>query len=505
MAKQGNFITEYILAFAPDKRGLPKYRQLYLSLRNAILGGVLQPGEPLPSSRTLAGDLACSRNTVVAAIEQLLAEGYLETRRGSGTFVAANIPAKGSSPKRPPENVILPKQRLSGRTQQLISLSQRIPPYGGGVLAPGLPDLESFPNAQWTRIYNKHSRQIERKLTDFGYGGGYMPLRRAVADYLRRARMVNCEDEQVFITCGTTQSIHLLTVLLTNPGETAWIEEPGYTVAQGMLQAADLNVQPIAVDRDGITIPQNLPAPRVIYTTPSYQFPMGISMPLARRLVLLDFCERNEAWIIEDDYDGEFRFGTQPVASLQGLNANNRTVYLGTFSKILTTTLRVSYMVVPPQMVDTLAKIYQILGNESSIITQAALEEFIALGYFESHIRRMRKIYGERREAMQHFLLERAGLDITKIGGINGGLHMTVGLADNKGTDSNADDDKVVKLANRQAMGCRALSHYFIGKPHWRGLMLGYTSCAEKPLCEALDRLYRIIEKNNLYLKPINI
>ncbi len=499
--KNGLFLSDYILSFCSGKHELTKYRRLYLSIRNAILNGNLQSGETLPSSRQLAHELGYSRNTVTHALDQLFAEGYLETKQGAGTYVASGL-TSGLSESHKSQTVQAPaKFELSRKAANILSLSQNLQPYGGGILTPGLPDLQSFPYKLWNKIYTRHSKQIDRKLTDFGHSGGYQPLRKIIAEYLRRARLVNCSEEQVFITCGTNQSLSLITTLLTNPGETVWIEDPGYPVAQGALQAADLEVCPVPLDSQGVTIPGELTKPRLIYTTPSSQMPTGIPMLLARRLELLNFCDLHKSWVIEDDYDGEFKFSAEPVPSLQGLNQNSSTLYLGTFSKILSPSLRVSYLVTPPQLTEIFTKAYPLLGNESSIITQAALEEFIALGYFETHIKRMRKLYRERREFTEHLLSKSAGLNTAKNSREDGGLHICVGLDDTRQTK--VSDKTIVNETNRMGLGARSLSSYSINNFPRQGLIIGYTSCDIPQLESGLNQVIDLIQSHQLQLTDI--
>lgn len=477
-----------------ERGDLSKHRNLYFSIRDAIILQKLVPGQRLPASRTLAADLAVSRNTVMSAYEQLVADGFLDSRKGAGTFVSNSLLNKsaGSGDSVPLKETRYESDAISARGFALMQTGARNQAYGGPLFIPGMSDVMQFPHALWNRIFNKCSRGMQ--INDFGYEGGYMPLRKTIAEYLRIARAVRCEPEQIMITCGTNQALNFVIQMLTEPGDVAWMEEPGYHIAQGTLQASLLDTRYVPLDENGLmlgTHRQQLPAPKVIYLTPSYQFPMGIKMSLTRRLEVLEFAAQNNCWIFEDDYDSEFRYDTMPVASLQGLDNNGRVIYMGTFSKALTAALRLSYIVVPQQLVDAFKAGYQSLGNESALTSQATVNEFISAGHFESHIRKMRSLYAERREALIETLKPYLSSQIGLKDEISGGLHLYVPLS------GPATDKEIAQSASRQGMGCRALSHYYAGNHDKEGLLLGYTSCDVDMIQDGVHRLMKIVQDEN--------
>lgn len=464
---------------------LSKHRNLYFSIRDAVMSQKLSPGQRLPASRTLASDLGLSRNTVISAYEQLMADGFLSSRKGAGTFVSDKLPEIRTTADKKPSISI---DGVSERGRALMQTGKRNQAYGGPLFIPGMPDATQFPEVLWNRIARKCGRTLSN--TDFGYGGGYLPLRQTIAEYLRLARAVKCDAEQVMITCGTNQALNFVIQMLTSPGDIAWIEEPGYHIAQATLQASLLETHYITLDEHGLVINQassRANTPKVIYLTPSYQFPKGITMSLTRRLEILEFAAKHDCWIFEDDYDSEFRYDTTPLASLQGLDTGDRVIYMGTFSKTLNPALRLSYIVVPPQLVEHFAAGYQSLGNESALPGQVTMNEFIRAGHFETHVRKMRSLYAERREALIATL--RPYLD-SKIGlqdQISGGLHLYVPLS------APVTDKEIVSSASKEGMGCRALSQYFAGNSSEQGLLLGYTSCDTDTIENGVHRLMEII------------
>ena len=476
----------------PRPGELSKHRNLYFAIRDAIVTQKLMPEQRLPASRLLANDLGVSRNTVMSAYDQLTADGFLLSRKGVGTFVSDKLPRKLTKKlvNTKPTHRSVSNQSISARGHALMQTGRRNQAYGGPLFIPGMADVTHFPNARWNRIYNKYSRGMQ--VSDFGYEGGYLPLRNSISEYLRIARAVKCDPEQIMVTCGTNQALNFVIQMLTSPGDSAWIEEPGYHVAQATLQASLLKTEYVKLDQDGLVLKdkmETLPRPKVIYLTPSYQFPMGITMSLTRRMEILEFANQHDSWLFEDDYDSEFRYDTLPVASLQGLDNNDRVIYMGTFSKALSASLRLSYIVVPPQLVEHFKQGYQSLGNETTLITQAAINEFISAGHFESHIRKMRSLYAERREAIVAALTPYLNSQPGPAYNVSAGLHLTVPLSGSK------TDKEIVEITNRENMGCRALSQYYAGNKHKEGLVLGYTSCDAEMLQNGVHRLMDVISR----------
>jgi GntR family transcriptional regulator / MocR family aminotransferase len=373
----------------------PLNRRLYLILRGAILSGRLPSGGQLPSTRTLAHDLSLSRNTVLSAINQLIAEGYLQARQGSGTFVVELLPDSPplASPQRRPAALPPDPQRrqLSRRGKHLTATpggqAFEVQPFSA---APNtLLDLSEFPVAVWQKLQAKHWRYLNRNLLDYDVEGGFKPLKRVLAQHLTLSRSVRVAPEQIVITAGTQQAIDLAARLLTDHGDTAWIENPCYWGARRALEAAGLKLHPIAVDQDGLAPTAHdwanaSTTPRLIYVTPSHQYPLGQVMNLARRRALLDFAARRRCWIFEDDYDSEFRYTGRPFASLQGLDDHAQVIYAGTFSKVMYPGMRLGYLVLPQDLVPLFSTGLYDLYRSGHLIMQAALADFMAQGHYNT-------------------------------------------------------------------------------------------------------------------------
>lgn len=451
---------------------LPLHRQLYEALRLAMLQGHLSAGERLPSSRDLAQDLCLSRNTVVAAVNQLSIEGYLVGRIGSGTYVSDQVPRIHV---RKQSNTATSSATLSERGRALSNLycaSQlEVQPF-----TPGLADFSAFPVALWQRLQNKHWRMTYPDMLDYNNSGGYAPLRRAVADYLRVLRSVQLEPDQVIITSGTQQSLQLCAQMLADPGDTVWIEDPAYWGAVKAFMAAGLHLHPVAVDSQGMAPDFDAPSPKLIYLTPSHQYPSGTVMSLARRQQLLIAAHTHHAWILEDDYDSEFRFSGPPVSSLQGLDTEGRVLYLGTFSKVLYPGLKLGYLVVPKAMVTAVRQIHYDLNRPGQMPLQAALAEFIEMGHFASTLRRARADYAQRRQALLNALAPclSTGSDISTeelgacVHGTDQGLHLCLRLP------TTMDDQQVAQRIAGHGLTVRPLSAYCLQRQDLRGLVIGY-------------------------------
>jgi GntR family transcriptional regulator / MocR family aminotransferase len=399
--------TPSSLLFVDLDRALPVplHRQVYARLREAILAGRLPRGRAMPSTRTLARDLSVSRNTVLTAYEQLHAEGYLDGRIGSGSYVCAELPDAPAivTGEPAPDRPATPRQP-SSRGAQLATV--RVSSSRGSLLRafrPGVPALDAFPAALWSRIAARAWRDATRSTLAYGDPAGYAPLRQAIADYLRASRAVRCEPHQIVITAGTQQALSLLAHVLLDEGDAVWFEEPGYLGARSALTAAKLTLVPVAVDDEGLSVKAGIeraPSARAAYLTPSHQYPLGVTMSLMRRLDLLRWARAADAWIVEDDYDSEFRYEGRPLASLQGLDTDDRVIYCGTFSKVLCPALRLGYLVVPDALVDTFIRARAINDRQGPTPNQAALAQFITEGHFERHVRRMRMLYKTRQDAL---------------------------------------------------------------------------------------------------------
>ncbi|HST19575.1 MAG TPA: PLP-dependent aminotransferase family protein [Blastocatellia bacterium] len=485
-----SFTTVSLDNSSPD----PLYRQLYDWLRGAILTGQLRPGTRLQSTRELANELGVSRNTVMNAFEQLLAEGYLEGQVGSGTYVSRALPD---------DMLYIPASR--SRTLRL-SRKGRVLSERGAALAraavnasyssiavrafrPGTPALDAFPSEVWSRLLARRWRNPPRELLGYSNSVGYKALREAIASYLGAARAVNCEPDQVIVVAGAQQALDLVSRLLLGPDDAAWIEDPGYLGTRAAFIGAGARLIPVPVDEEGLDVAAGearAPDARLVYVSPSHQYPLGVTMSLARRLALLEWANRSGAWIIEDDYDSEYRYAGRPLAALQGLDQEGRVIYLGTFSKVLFPSLRVGYMVVPPDMIDAFAAARGVLSRFTPSIDQAVLADFINEGHFARHIRRMRTLYAER----QAVLVETARREMDDLIEVNpheAGIHLVGWLADS------VDDRKASEAAASEGVEAQALSSFSLKHRMRGGLLLGYAGYDKRQIRVGVRKLSTVL------------
>jgi GntR family transcriptional regulator/MocR family aminotransferase len=497
-------LSELLLIELAKPSELSLNRRIYDLVRAAIQDDVLVPGTRLPSSRDLARDLNVSRNTVVSAIDQLLAEGYVEARVGSGTYVATRLPERDVARStrsavtvlRPnPPQLAIPR-RLSRRGLRLTELAGwnhlEVQPF-----APGPADYTTLQFRHWNRLLKKYVNDPDPALLDCGDPGGYPPLREAVARYLRVSRSVNVVAEQVLITSSTQQSVDLCARLLADPGDTVWIENPGYWGAQRALDAADLQLRAIAVDSDGIAPSEEdwNTSPRMIYLTPSNQYPTGAVMSLDRRRRILDFAAERNAWILEDDYDSEFRYEGRPLPSLQGMDMQQQVLYLGTFSKVMYQGVRLAYLVVPMDLVERFRIGLYDLFRPGQLTMQAALAAFIDEGHFEVNLRRMRVIYGERRALLRATLSRILG-DRVELSRSNAGMTLVIHLPEG------CDDGAIATLAARANLTVRALSNYYLTRARTPGLVVGFAYVSTPDITPYAQILARIILEQLEPLSP---
>jgi GntR family transcriptional regulator/MocR family aminotransferase len=479
-------------ALALDRAGgEPLHRQIYFAIRQAILAGALRPGARLPATRALARHLAVSRNTVMAAFEQLHAEGYIDGRVGAGSFVSHHLPAAvlaARDPARPPAGHVARRPGPSARGTQLIALRSgrsRAQPF-----SPGVPELEQFPFDDWARLLARRWRRPRRAFLVGGDPAGYRPLCQAIADYLATARAVSCSPEQVIVVSGTQQALDLAARVLTNPGDPVWIEEPGYPPTRAVLIAAGARPVPVPVDEEGLSVVAGRalePAARLISVSPSHQFPLGVTMSLKRRLELLEWARAAGGFVLEDDYDSEYRYAGRPLAALQGLDRDGRVIYVGTMSKVMFPGLRVGYMVVPEQLIEAFLAVRALVDAHPSSIAQAALVDFIGEGHLAAHIRRMRLLYAERQAALIDATRRRLGDRLTLVPSA-AGMHLVGHLP------AGADDIAIARASAAQGVEAPALSGYFQGPAAMRGLLLGYAGVAEAAIRPAIARLAQAIE-----------
>lgn len=476
------------------------YRRIYERIRDLILGGRLAPGARLPASRALAAELACSRTSVLAAFAQLQAEGYIEGRAGSGTFVSRVLPEELLSVRPGPRQVVSgvrrtgdPGRRHLSRRGEMLARYARAPRAYTAAFVPGVPELRAFPFDVWARLLARAWRRPTGALPRHGDAAGQRPLREAIADHLRVVRAVRCDWRQVLITTGAQQAVDLAVRLLLDPGEAAWIEEPGYPGLRGPLIAAGVRLVPVPVDGAGLSVAagrRRAPDARLAVVAPSHQYPLGVMMSLARRLDLLDWARAANAWIIEDDFDSEYRYSGRPLAALQGLDAaapdGGRVLYVGSFSKVLFPALRVGYVVLPPVLVEPMLRARAGLDDHPSAVAQPALAAFMEEGHFAAHVRRMRTLYAARQGVLVR-AARRYLPGLLTVPPDDAGLHLVARLT--PGLAARMDDRQAAARAHAAGIAAPALSSYFLEKPTAQGLLLGYAAADDGEITRGAAKL----------------
>jgi GntR family transcriptional regulator/MocR family aminotransferase len=472
-----------------DRRlATPLHRQLYEGYREAILDGRLRPGQRLPSTRTLTHELGISRMPVVLAFEQLVAEGYVESRVGAGSFVSSELrtpaPPAGRPPRPPrPGRRRIPREALSAAAEPWLDLH--------GPFRAVHPAIDEFPVELWARLVARRARLMSRRQMMYGDAMGLVPLREALAEYLRTVRSVRCTAQQIMIVSGSQQALALASRALLEPGDAAWIEEPGFPGARDALTLAGARLVSVPVDDDGLDVAAGIaraPAVSAAYVTPSHQYPLGVVMSAPRRLQLLDWARRSGAWLLEDDYDSEYRYDNQPIASLQGLDGDRRVIYIGTFSKVLFPALRVGYLVIPPDLVARFRRIRAIMDNSPAPLHQVVLHDFIRDGHFARHIRRMRGIYAERRRALVAAIERELG-DTVRIAGDRAGMHLVMLLP------PGARDRDIAVRAARRGISVIPLSSCYASPRPRPGLVLGYGTTRVPEIGDAVRQLKAILRE----------
>lgn len=487
-------------------RETPLHRQIYRIVRLAIIEQRLLPGARLPSTRDLSADLGVSRNTVIAALNELLAEGYLVAIRGSGTYVVDTLPDSPHTDTpdtldRPPQP--LPPLPLSAG-RGLSSRGELLTRHSGAEhsevqpFVPGVLEVAEFPFQVWARLQAKYWRYLDRNLLDYGNAGGYIPLRRAIAQQLALSRGVKVSPDQVLITSGTQQAIDLVARMLTDPGDLAWVEDPCYWGAQRALQAASLVLRPVPVDEEGLNpAPPDLQhPPRLVYVTPSHQYPLGHVMSVARRKALLDFAAHSGAWVFEDDYDNEVHYTGRPCAALQGMDAHARVIYSGTFSKVMYPGVRLGFVVVPGDLVAAFNTGLYDLYRPGQLILQAALTDFINEGHMAALIRRLRITYKARRDTLAAQIRTALGERVT-ITGTDAGLHLCLSFRDQQ-----VDDVRIAEHCSLARLQVRPLSNYHVGAATLSGLVIGYAYVPEDRIAPWAIKLTDAIRDGLATLPP---
>lgn len=469
----------------------PLQLQIYESVRTAILGGVLTPGARLPSSRELADDLGVSRLTAVLAFEQLAAEGYITPRIGAGTFVNRELPDTGSTnvpvSARAP---IAQHPQLSQRGTRLSQTPRVIRKIDGPPRAfrIGTPALDRFPVALWNRLVSRHTRRLTASQFDYGDAAGLPALREAIAAHVSRARGTSCTADQIIVVTGAQQGLDMIARLLLDPGDVAWVEEPCYPGAWAALTAAGARIESVPVDDQGLVIDQQRDAARLVYTTPSHQFPLGVPMSLPRRLALLRWARDARAWVIEDDYDSEFRYGSRAIPCLHGLDTDGRVIYVGSFSKTLFPGLRLAYIVVPPDLHTLMVKARLASDIHPQTFLQGVVADFIGEGHFERHVRRMNTEYRARLQALEE-AMRRYCHGALELRPVTTGLHAVADVL-------SGDDASVAREALERGIETMPLSAYYSKRTESsaNGLVLGFGSVPPRVVTESVKRLAVAVE-----------
>src|SRR6266478_5361442 len=476
-----------------DRRAAkPLYQQIYDSFRTRIIDGQLRPAQLVPSSRELARELRVSRLPVLNAYAQLIAEGYLESRAGSATFVASSLPGAAKARSANVASAVTLANRPVAQEAARLPRYER-PSWAAslGAFQVGQPDLHKFPIEIWLRLVARYSRTMRVKALQFGDALGRADLREVIATYLRTSRGVRCESEQIMVVSGSQQALDLATRVLLDAGTAAWVEEPGYWLVHRVLQSAGCRAVPVPVDSNGLVVAAGIKLnrkARAAFVAPSHQYPLGVTMSATRRLELLEWAQRAGAWIIEDDYDSEYRYDGMPIASLQGLDSNARVIYIGTFSKIIFPSLRLGYIIIPRDLVERFAATRQVLDLCPGHLTQAVMADFIREGHFARHIRRMRPIYAERRRVLVVELEHELG-DRLEIVGDEAGMHLATFLT------SNRNDREIAAKAAQQSLWLSSLSSAYLGNASRRGFVLGFGNTKANDMAQAVRHLKRLIER----------
>ena len=470
---------------------LPLFRQVYRGIRDAVLGGRLAAGASLPPSRGLAAELGVSRNTVTLAYDQLVAEGYLQGRPRSGMQVATTLPSRTApKPVRSAAGSGAGPPRVSTRGQTIAAVPIPGLAWSGTPprpFRPGVPALDLFPLRLWSRLVHRRLRRPP----PLGYGdpAGYAPLRAAIADYVSAARGARCVADQVIVVNGSQQGVDLAARVLLDPGDEAWMEDPGYPGARAALLAAGATLVPVPVDEEGLRVADGVrsaPRARMAYVSPSHQFPLGATMSASRRLELLRWAAGSGAWILEDDYDSEFRYSTRPLASLQGMDQEGRVVYIGTFSKTLLPALRLGYLIVPSGVAQTFRAVRAASDRHSPVLDQAVLADFLTEGHFARHVRRMRNLYAERQGVLVDAIQRSLGgrLEVRAAGA---GMHLVGWL------QQGSDDAAVSAELWEAGLEAPPLSRYGLVRPARPGLLLGWAGYTPEAIENSVERLARVL------------
>ncbi|MGH8140574.1 MAG: PLP-dependent aminotransferase family protein [Steroidobacteraceae bacterium] len=460
---------------SPDTHQRPAHVRILERIRAAILSGALPLNARLPSSRTLARDFGLARNTVDEALGQLVAEGFIVRHRGVGSFVSSHLPEHRRPRSLPAAQRARSRSnpRVSNRAKTLMSYPGHFKPIDAIAFTPSLPPTEFFPRRIWHRLLNREARRPGADYWHFGASNGLPALREAIAVHANAMRATQASADQVVVTTSTQQAVELAAKVLADPDDFAWVETPGYQPVLHCLRAAGLNVVPVPVDEQGLDVKAGLslqPHARLAYVTPAHQYPLGYEMSQARRNALFDWATREDAYIVEDDYDGDYRYEGRPIASLQGI-ARERVVYVGSFNKILFSGLRIAYAIVPEQLVAPFVDAKHAADGHTALLQQGVLAAFISEGHLAEHLRATRAFYNERRLG---FLKEAQTLEsLLEWGPAVAGMHMT-GIF----KDANLDDRAVAAACANRGIAVEPLAKF--GAANLRGLVFGFAGASRE-------------------------
>jgi GntR family transcriptional regulator/MocR family aminotransferase len=485
----GNSSARIFPIIAIDRSApVPVHRQVYDGYRTAILRGDLRPGQQIPSTRDFASEVRISRFPVLNAYSQLLAEGYFESRVGSGTFVASSLPEQLISVQ---SNVAQPAAIPSGprnvsRSSLLYpSFDRTRLPRGWGAFGVHQPAFDHFPFEVWSKLIARHSRNPVASVLHHVDPLGSQRFRQAICSYLRTARAVQCTPNQIMIVSGSQQALDITARVLLDPGSPVFVEDPGYGLARTVLTAARCSLIPVPVDGEGMDVSLALqmnPKARAAFVIPSHQYPLGSTMTLARRLHLLNWAQRAGAWIVEDDYDSEYRYDSSPISSLQGLDVNARVIYVGTFSKVMFPSLRIGYIVIPEDLVDRFSAVRLAMDIFPPYLPQEVLADFMHEGHFARHIRRMRNLYSKRREVLIQSLHTEFG-DLLEVHGAEAGMHLAVTLPEGY------RDTEISAKAAEARLYLSPLSPTYVKRKPRQGFILGFGSSPIERIPDAVRAL----------------
>lgn len=469
----------------------PLHRQIYNAYRTAILDGRLRPGQRIPSTRSLAFELGVSRFPVLNAYAQLLAEGYFESRVGAGTVVSGSLPEQFTLSR--PTGARLPAASWGARpVSRRSSILPREPaPWlqGWGAFSVGQVAFDHFPLQVWSNLVARQCRKMSARSFHYGDQMGSPAFRETIASYLRTARSLRCEAGQIMIVSGSQQALEISARVLLDPGDRVWVEDPGYRYARDVFALAGCHLVPVPVDQEGLDVAAGIRQcrkARAAFVTPSHQFPFGETMSASRRLKLLDWAQKMGSWVIEDDYDSEYRYESSPIASLHGLDSNSCVIYIGTLSKVLFPSLRLGYVVIPAGLVDRFLTIRRAMDLGPPSFHQEVLADFISEGHFARHIRRMRVLYHERRSALVDSIRKELG-SLVEVHGSAAGMHLTVTLP------APSRDLEIAGRAARQNLWIWPLSPAYLGQVSRPGFILGFGSTPVAEIPPAVRKLRNLL------------